>query len=1254
MCRIGLSWVAYGVLFCGLFASLGGETATTGPATEKRFPPLQVPPGFKATLFACDPLIEYPSAIALGPRPGSLYVAVDYMTGLGTEIVRRDEIRLIEDTNGDGYADKATVFAAGFNSIEGLTYYNGAVYVMHAPFLTVLRDTNGDGLADQRRDLLCGLGLKPEDNPVRLHCANGLVGGHDGWLYLALGDHGCNVSRPEGDHLVLEGGGILRCRPDGRDLHVFASGLRNIYDVALDEDLNVFVRDNENDGGDYKIRVCHSFFGADHGYPYLYHERPAEALPPLADLGLGSSAGGLCYLESQFPADFRGNLFFCEWGRAVVRYQPQRAGAGFAPLKELTFAAGADDDPYGFKPTDLVVDHDGSLMVADWADGQRPRRGRARIYRISHSHGAGRPHHAALDSDKMDLAQAVSSLDADSYYRRCRAQQTIARAGAPGLEAIRQALKQNTLGVRGRLHAVWLIAQAGVDATGELFDIANTDPSPRVQVQAVRALADLHDPVFAQHKLSAAPADAALAKSLAALPAGKTPAVKLEIALALGRLHWPGTPAWLKENFKKNDTVLAHAAQQVMRQVRNWPAVLKFLDLPNEEAMHAIALRAIAGRFETAVVDGLIERLTREGDPQRRLDLADALGRVHRKPGPWVYWGYRPPPRPANTVPWERTVAIDKALNQLLADPDRSVRIAVLRRMQREKITPQVSVLKLWLEQEKDAAALAAILESLREQPGDQVRDALTAIVKNAAHTAANRQAALEMLSKEADAARWLELAASVEDGPVLADVLTRVGKQPRAQAVPLLLRHLESPAAEVRAAALTALVAVQAPGARERIQKLLNDRSALVRQAAAVAAGKLKLSAAADDLIKLAADADAGVRRASLEALGALRERRALPLFVTALGDRQTELIALAGVADLGGSDHAAAVVDLARRSPASDVLLKAARTLNSWNTKDLPAATRRRLTHALAEIHGSHGMLLCWHVSGGVNSKVLPLQILLNPEQCLNETNVLLSAIVADARAALGSADHSPADARWYGFTDVFVPQGTPVQFLASSSGELEVWLNGRSLYRRPSAASFQPDSDRFSGELTKGLNRLAVSVKAARGPVEFQLRFRRRSASADHERLAQAALARPGDLQRGRKLFLDIEKSQCLKCHRLGDQGERIGPELTGVGGRFSRIYLVESILEPSRTIASSFQTWAVTLKNGRMLGGVKVAETESMLTLADNQGQKHVLAKSEIDEQAPQPLSTMPDGLEKRFSLEEFVDLVAFLVSQKEPR
>src|SRR5262249_35625427 len=140
--------------------------------------------------------------------------------------------------------------------------------------------------------------------------------------------------------------------------------------------------------------------------------------------------------------------------------------------------------------------------------------------------------------------------------------------------------------------------------------------------------------------------------------------------------------------------------------------------------------------------------------------------------------------------------------------------------------------------------------------------------------------------------------------------------------------------------------------------------------------------------------------------------------------------------------------------------------------------------------------------------------------------------------------------------------------------------------------------------------------------------------------------------GNLERGRAVFLNAEKSQCLKCHRLGDQGERTGPELTGVGNRFSRIYIAESILQPSRTIAPSFGTVVAVLDSGKTISGVKTAESATELTLVDNQGQKHLIAKSEIEEQHASPQSTMPEGLEKRFTEDEFVDLVAFLASLKE--
>src|SRR5207253_8700379 len=159
---------------------------------------------------------------------------------------------------------------------------------------------------------------------------------------------------------------------------------------------------------------------------YLYHERPDEALPPIADLGLGSSAGGVCYLERRFPPAYRGDLFFCEWGRAVVRYQPRRAGSGFGPVKEIEFAAAAENDPYGFKPTDLVVQRDGALFVSDWADGQRPKRGRGRIYRIT--------------STEMPKAieKPATGLDSESYSERVDAQLTLEKQGATGRNVVRR------------------------------------------------------------------------------------------------------------------------------------------------------------------------------------------------------------------------------------------------------------------------------------------------------------------------------------------------------------------------------------------------------------------------------------------------------------------------------------------------------------------------------------------------------------------------------------------------------------------------------------------------------------------------------------------------------------------------------------------------------------------------------------------------------------------------------------------------
>jgi putative heme-binding domain-containing protein len=239
------------------------------------------------------------------------------------------------------------------------------------------------------------------------------------------------------------------------------------------------------------------------------------------------------------------------------------------------------------------------------------------------------------------------------------------------------------------------------------------------------------------------------------------------------------------------------------------------------------------------------------------------------------------------------------------------------------------------------------------------------------------------------------------------------------------------------------------------------------------------------------------------------------------------------------------------------------------------------------------------------------------------------------------------------WLAETNLRVAERANVEFLGAGSPGLRVWLNGRPAHRRDRAGPFRPDSERFEAVLEKGANRVCVVVPAETG-AEFHLRFRRKGSSAEHEKLTQAALTRAGNPERGRKLFLDAARTQCLKCHRVGDQGERIGPELTGVGSRFPRIYLIESVLEPSRTVAPEFQAVTVVLTSGRVVTGVKVQETDDTLTLGDAKGERQVLRKADIEEQQPQAASIMPEGLEKLLTADEFVDLIAFLASLKDSR
>ena len=152
----------------------------TPEETQRKF---KVPPGFEVRFFAGEPEVVNPVAMTWDER-GRLWVLelYEYPKGAPKGQKGRDRIKILEDTDADGKADKVTVFADGYSLATGLALGNGGVYLGVAPDLLFLEDTNGDDKADKTTVLKTGFGL--ED---RHELLNGFAWGPDGWLYMTHG-----------------------------------------------------------------------------------------------------------------------------------------------------------------------------------------------------------------------------------------------------------------------------------------------------------------------------------------------------------------------------------------------------------------------------------------------------------------------------------------------------------------------------------------------------------------------------------------------------------------------------------------------------------------------------------------------------------------------------------------------------------------------------------------------------------------------------------------------------------------------------------------------------------------------------------------------------------------------------------------------------------------------------------------------------------------------------------------------------------
>src|SRR4051812_2619660 len=472
--------VTIGVLSFLLSSLNAAENRGAKSEAEALLKNVKAPPGFMVTLFAAPPEISYPVCLAASPS-GEVFIGIDENGSLGTKTNRGRILRCI-DSDGDGRADQFTVFAR-VDSPRGLFYDHGTLWVLHPPYLDAFYDDNGDGVADRSERLVEGLGFTLKTRGAD-HTINGIQMGIDGWLYIAAGDYGfVDAIGKDGTHVKFLGGGVARVRPDGTELEIFADGLRNIYDVAVSPELDLFTRDNTNDGGGWDVRLSYIFSGGHYGYPTLFKNFSNEIVQPLADYGGGSPTGSLFLSEPGFPEGFGDTLYTCDWGRSIVYRHPlKRTSAGFS-AQQVPFVEIA-------RPTDMDVDGQSRIYISSWKDGgfdfSKPEVGF--VVRVTAANKGGTPP-TIPNLEKSSDADLIKFLAQPSHVRRLQAQREILRRGENvGTAAALQNLVRSHEPLAVRVAAIFTLKQMlGSKATDVLLALS-ADNS--IKEFCLRALTD--------------------------------------------------------------------------------------------------------------------------------------------------------------------------------------------------------------------------------------------------------------------------------------------------------------------------------------------------------------------------------------------------------------------------------------------------------------------------------------------------------------------------------------------------------------------------------------------------------------------------------------------------------------------------------------------------------------------------------------------------------------------------------------------
>ncbi|TWU26026.1 PVC-type heme-binding CxxCH protein [Bythopirellula polymerisocia] len=505
---------------------------------------MKLPEGFKAQLFASEPEVRQPIAMAIDDR-GRIWIAEAYEYPIrAPEGKGRDRILIFEDTDGDGKSDKRTVFAEGLNLVSGIELGFGGVWVGAAPYLMFIPDRDGDDRPDGEPEILLD-GWAYQDTHETL---NTFIWGPDGWLY---GCHGVfthsRVGKPgtPDDQRVPLNAAIWRYHPTRHEFEVFSEGTSNPWGVDFDDHGQAFCTAcviphlfHMIQGGRYQRQA------GQHFNPYIYGDiqtiadhrhylgdNPHGGNGNSDDAGGGHAhAGAMIYLGDSWPEKYRGRIFMNNiHGQRINTDILKPEGSGFVGSHGPDFLLTGD---IASQILNLRYGPDGQAFVIDWYDTNACHhntveghdRSNGRIYKIAY----GDDKYAPIDlADRTDLELAELVLKKNDWYvrhgRRLMQERHAAKGvSKPARDRLSEIATSNPDATR-RLRAMWALHVTG-GITGDLLSSSIIDKDEHVRAWTIQLVLEENSPEL---KAELLPEMARMAQD------DPSPVVRLYIASAL-------------------------------------------------------------------------------------------------------------------------------------------------------------------------------------------------------------------------------------------------------------------------------------------------------------------------------------------------------------------------------------------------------------------------------------------------------------------------------------------------------------------------------------------------------------------------------------------------------------------------------------------------------------------------------------------------------------------------------------------------